>query len=155
MYASLKKGFTLVEILIVVAIVGLLAALGIPDLLTANRQSRSRIFTNDLRIASSAFTRYFLEKDGYPTDKTPAVMPNGMSGYLSNFQWSEKTSIGGHWDWDYEVFGVTAAISVHQPSWSTEEMEQIDALIDDGSLSSGSFRTRAGGYMYVIEEDRE
>ena len=147
-----KRGYTLVEILIVVSIIGLLAGLGLPHLLTANRQSRSRIFVNDLRIASNAFTHFLLENDEYPRDKTPGRMPNGMSSYLSNFQWSEKTSIGGNWDWDFGQFGVTAAVSVYRPTWSEEEMTKIDAIIDDGFLGSGNFRARSGGYMYVIEE---
>lgn len=155
MKASFKKGFTLVEILIVVAIIGLLAGLAVPSILAANRQSRARIFANDLRIASDAFTSFIFENDQYPKDQYPTEVPSGMSGYLSNFPWSEKTAIGGHWDWDYDVFGVTAAISVHQPSFSKDQMEKIDAIIDDGSLGSGQFRIRTSGYMYVIEEGGE
>lgn len=150
-----NEGFTLVEILIVVAIIGILAGFGIPSILAANRQSRSKILISDIRTASSAFTQYFFDNNHFPSDKGPTQMPTGMSEYLSKFPWSEKTSVGGNWDWDYGVYGVTAAVSVHQPFFSTEDMQKIDSIIDDGSLNSGTFRIRPGGYMYVIEENPE
>lgn len=153
--ASINKGFTLLEILIVVAIIGLLAGLGLPHILTANRLTRSRIFVNDIRVASDAFTQFFFDNNQYPTDKTPRQIPIGMSSYLSNVQWSEKTTIGGYWDWDYDQFGVTAAVSVYHPTFNATEMAKIDAIIDDGILDSGHFRARTGGYMYVIKEQDE
>jgi hypothetical protein len=30
------------------------------------------------------------------------------------------------------------------------QMQELDALIDDGDLSSGNFRARSDGYIYVI-----
>ncbi|MDF7800603.1 type II secretion system protein [Pontiellaceae bacterium B1224] len=150
-----KEGFTLLEILIAVAIIGLLAGLGIPSYLRATRQTRSKIFLNELRIANSAFSQFMFDNSTYPEEKNPAEMPTGMSDYLSNFEWSGKTAIGGYWDWDYDQYGVTAAISVYQPTISSEEMAKIDASIDDGILDSGRFRARSGGYMYVIEEHKE
>ena len=54
------------------------------------------------------------------------------------------------WDWDYKQFGCTAGISVYQPMADAAQMQELDALIDDGDLSSGNFRTRSDGYIYVI-----
>jgi len=79
-------------------------------------------------------------------------MPTEMAEYLGGFPWSEDTVIGGQWDWDYGVFGVTAGVSVKSPKWGNEQMQEIDALIDDGNLGSGQFRQRPGGYIYILEE---
>ena len=46
----MKKGFTLVEIMIVVAIIGLLAAIAIPSFLNARTRSQTSACQNNLRL---------------------------------------------------------------------------------------------------------
>jgi len=79
-------------------------------------------------------------------------MPDGMAPYLAGFPWFKETVIGGQWDWDYGVFGVTAGVSVKSPSWDSAGLELVDDLIDDGNLASGHFQQRSGGYIYILEE---
>lgn len=57
-----RKGFTLVEIMIVVVIIGLLAAMAIPTFATVRQQSRTKAVTNNLRQLSTAAQQYFLDK---------------------------------------------------------------------------------------------
>jgi len=58
---SLKKGFTLVEIMIVVAIIALLAAIAVPGFLRARKRSQASRILNDLRMIDSAVDQYSIE----------------------------------------------------------------------------------------------
>jgi type IV pilus assembly protein PilA len=57
-----NSAFTLVEIMIVVAIIGLLAALAIPGFVKARKQSQGRRILNDARQMDAAIDQWALEK---------------------------------------------------------------------------------------------
>src|SRR6185436_20617687 len=73
---SNKAAFTLVEIMIVVAIIGLLAALAIPGFVKARKQSQGRRILNDARQHDAAIDQWAIEKgkqDGDPIDTAEAA----------------------------------------------------------------------------------
>lgn len=57
------KGFTLVEIMIVVAIIGLLAAIAVPNFVQARANARASVCVNNLRQIDSAKEQLALEND--------------------------------------------------------------------------------------------
>ena len=56
-------GFTLVEIMIVVAIIALLAAIAVPGFVRARKRSQATRVINDLRLISAAVDQYALENN--------------------------------------------------------------------------------------------
>ncbi len=66
MLSTLNKkrgGFTLVEIMIVVAIIALLAAIAVPGFLRARKRSQASRVINDLRLIDSAVDQYAIENN--------------------------------------------------------------------------------------------
>lgn len=81
-----KAGFTLVEIMIVVAIIGLLAAIAIPNFVKARATSQANACINNLRQIDAAANEFALEAHkstgnaiNYPTDLTPYIKLNANS----------------------------------------------------------------------------
>jgi prepilin-type N-terminal cleavage/methylation domain-containing protein len=58
-----RRGFTLVEIMIVVAIIALLAAIAVPGFLRARKRSQASRILNDLRLIDSAVDQYAIENN--------------------------------------------------------------------------------------------
>ena len=56
-----RGGFTLVEIMIVVAIIALLAAIAVPGFLRARKRSQATRILNDLRLIDAAVDQYAIE----------------------------------------------------------------------------------------------
>jgi len=89
--------FTLVEVMIVVAIIGLLAAIGMPNYLRARTTSQLNSCLNNLRQIDAAIQQYALENKRAPaasvseSDVTPylknlVVCPSGGTAFIDSYQ---------------------------------------------------------------------
>jgi prepilin-type N-terminal cleavage/methylation domain-containing protein len=81
-----RAGFTLVEIMIVVAIIGLLAAIAIPNFVKSRATSQANACINNLRQIDGAAQQWALEKGQttgtaitYPGDLTPYIKLNSAT----------------------------------------------------------------------------
>src|ERR1700686_3998852 len=76
-----RGGFTLVEIMIVVAIIALLAAIAVPGFLRARKRSQATRILNDLRMIDSAVDQYAIETNRKSND---AVAIQDWTSYLKS-----------------------------------------------------------------------
>lgn len=146
-------GYTLVELMIAVAIVADIAILALPAYQRQRRAAQNSRFAADLRVASAAFEMYAAENSRYPAEAAVGQLPTGMAQYLRGVKWETTNSLGGRWDWDNNQGYAAAAVCVE---FSTDadplQMADIDARIDNGILSTGNFRERSPRrYAYIIE----
>jgi prepilin-type N-terminal cleavage/methylation domain-containing protein len=83
-----RGGFTLVEIMIVVAIIALLAAIAVPGFLRARKRSQASRIINDLRLIDSAVDQYAIETnkksgDGVAVTDWTNYLKKGTNLYVS------------------------------------------------------------------------
>lgn len=137
------RGFTLVEIMIVVVIIGLLAALAIPAFQRVQRASQNARVINDWRVFSQAFEVYNTMNGAWPNNVGPGVVPTtpvSMNGDFKVATWQAVTTIGGRWNWDNSLgSGGNAGISISLYTCDDTQLAEIDAKIDDGDLTTGNF----------------
>ena len=114
-----KKGFTVAELLIVVAIIGVLVAISIPVYSKLVQKARLAANQANARAAYSAVEIQFLTSDHRSEGETYYTYDTetGQIGTVSSYDhkdfagsvgddwstpssWTTSTWIGGHWDWN-------------------------------------------------------
>lgn len=153
---SYRRGMTMVEMMLVVVIIGMLAAFILPAFNQAVLSRKNAQCATKLRTAVAAFELYRSETGGYPADQivpsetTVAAMQAYYFPYFNIDWWGAATELGGRWDWDVG-YNFKVSVSIYQPSASQEQLTDFDKLVDDGNLSTGFFRKVNTQYHYIIE----
>ena len=144
-----RCGFTLVEILLAVAIIGLLAAFIVPASSRAVTYRKNARVASQLRTAMAAFDMNRSETGNIPPSSGNGVIPSGMADYFTFMKitswWTVDTEIGGSWSW---AGGTNAAITLTPTTTDTDAMQELDRMVDDGNLATGSFRLNGSSYSY-------
>lgn len=142
------NGFTLVEVMMVVVVIGLLASFAIPAFLRVQENSYASTIANNFRVYRAEFEMYAMEHGEWPPDATPSQIPPGMEGRLNRF-W-EDTSMGDRWDWERNAVGVEVGISLQGDRTTPSAMERVDEILDDGDLSGGAFFKNGNRYTWEL-----
>lgn len=108
---SRKGGFTLVELMVVVAVIAILAAIAMPQFLSAADRTRNAKETADIQIIKNATQLYMIDKN---VDTPPTVENLYKEGYLTEHV---KTAKDKEYTITYEVVngGTAKAVVVKAP----------------------------------------
>ncbi len=144
---SLEKGFTLVEIMVVVVIIRILATFLIPATNKSNEETQSTVLINDIDEYTNAFEFYNTEHGQWPPTAGLNQIPAGMEGYLPG-----KYTAGGGQGSGYIWLKSKATLRLQKPNANLAVMIEMDEHIDDGDLSSGRFQKKgAMNYELALE----
>lgn len=73
----MRRAFTLIELLIVVAIIAILAAIAVPNFLEAQTRAKVSRVTTDMRSLATALETYRIDNSGYP-EYAVIIAPPGL-----------------------------------------------------------------------------
>lgn len=154
MHARRTHAFTLVEILIVVVILGLLAAIVTPQFAGATHHSKLASSLASMKALGQAFQMYNAVHGVYPADTGPGGFPPEMIGLIRRTDWERSPLLGQEWDWNngnsWSLLGpnisVWAPDTRYVPDW-----DALDRAHDDGSRVTGQLQqARVGGAQIVL-----
>jgi len=93
-----QGGFTLLELIIVVAIVGILAAIAVPNLIQRPRRAKEAVLRNNLFTIRDVIDQYYGDKGHYPETLEALV----DDGYFRAMPIDPMTASGDTWLPEYE-----------------------------------------------------
>jgi len=123
-----EAGFTLMELMIVMMIIGVLTTLAIPSFVSAVRAAKEAVLKEDLRVMRAAIDSYTMDKQKAPQSLDDLV----QGGYLKAIPEDPMTKARDTW--------------VTDMSDSLHSLDQTDPGIDD--VHSGSQETGSDGQSY-------
>jgi len=126
----MKKGFTLIEILIVMALIGILAAIIIPNYSYSTRRAREAVLKENLFLIRDAINKHYYDKKKYPSSLNDLV----ASKYLNKIP---EDPIIRHSKWDLVHF-------------EPEDLEDFDPEISESiiDIKSSSGKIALDGTKY-------
>ena len=123
-----EGGFTLIELIIVMAIIAILASIAVPSYLSSMKAAKEAVLKEDLHVMRSAIDSYTMDKQKAPQSLDDLV----QAGYLKAIPTDPITHSDQTW--------------VTNTSDTYESVDESEPGIDD--VHSGSQETGSNGQMY-------
>ena len=157
-----RDGFTLIEIMIVVAVIALIAAIAVPSMIQARETSIRTKLMEELKATADGFEMYAADNGKLPLEsKTVStaislayIPPSGMQTYLpKNSHWPDGTDGTRYWVyWTGALPGYEGFLYLYNPGLTTDDITFLDQKFDDGNPNTGALINYGGtGSIYAVE----
>jgi type IV pilus assembly protein PilA len=146
-----KKGFTLIELMIVVAIIGILAAIAIPNFLRFQAKSKQSEAKTNLGGIFTAETAYFGEHNAFGDLDVVSWAPVGTSKY--RYVIANAANSMGLTSLTLDAWVVTPGINATTPMGFTAGAQgnvDTDVLLDQWTMNDGRVLVNSAGADDVI-----
>ncbi len=147
-----EGAFTLVELLVVVAILGILAAIAIVNFAGYRERAQVAATATEMKQLVAAFEAYYASNESYPNDSHRQI-PDGMEGLIPESLWADGTPMGGYYNWEGPDFYPHAAIAIDACPASDQMIRTLDRMLDNGVTTSGRFQVLGNGRPTLIIDD--
>lgn len=136
---KIRQGFSLVELVVVVLILGTIAAIAVPNLLQSSQRSQATAMAQQIRKIDDAVQRSYFENQKWPSVAVPTgKVPPELSTYLPKDAYSGKGLISGP-ILSIENNIIRYSFGSTQFTANEAQLQLVDSLIDDGNSGSGNF----------------
>ena len=120
-----EKGFTMIELMTVIIILGLLSGIAILKYLDLRNQARAAEVAGDFRTVMVAAYGYYSDHNDWPPDGAPGVIPPSLVQYLpGSFQFSKP-----EWTLDFDNLGMGGPDYVVGVTVSTANSDLMQKLV--------------------------
>jgi general secretion pathway protein G len=121
-----QNGFTLIEVIIVFALIGILVGLGLPQYTNATKRAREAVLKEDLFLMRKLIGQYFLDKGKYPASLQTLVDEN----YLYKIPVDPITKTADSWIEIMEVLSEEDLVAGVQPGISDVKSGSNETALD-------------------------
>jgi prepilin-type N-terminal cleavage/methylation domain-containing protein len=143
----LRRGFSLIELLTVMALIGLLAALSVPRYRDMKRRAFAANIASDFNTVRVAAYNYYADNNSYPPDGSPGTPPGALRPYLPrNFSFDN-----GSYTLDYDVW--PSPLNPSQPVVGvtvTSGDQQLVSMVARTIAAGGMGINVGNGYTYIF-----
>jgi prepilin-type N-terminal cleavage/methylation domain-containing protein len=138
-----RRGFSLIELLTVMVVIGVLARFGLPRYADMRSQSRARAIAGDIHAIRLASLNYQADQNGWPLSAARGVVPTGLPSYLpTGFTFSKPTG-----DLEWQVVNLTQHIG---GKVVTTQTPQVIVRTTDPKLNAALLMLARQGFAHAM-----
>jgi len=140
---SRRSGFTLIEVLMALSIVGILASLAIPNLRSMTFRARATEVAGDLEVVRISTVQFNGDAHTWPVDSPLGVIPPELNGYLPDgfsFQ-------GNGFELKYENFNIPGGLPGDP---TTTQLIAVSVTVEIEELSNAVVELLGGSIVFSV-----
>ena len=140
---SRRGGFTLVELLVVAAIVGILAGLAIPNLRTVLLRARATELAGDMEVIRTAVLNYNGDNHTFPSESGTGSIPPGLAQYLPD----NYSFVRNGYQLDFENWSLPGGLPGDP---STKKLIGVSIVVSDEALGNALIELLGSAILFSV-----